>query len=72
MTGEELFVEDDQGKTPIEMESVVAQVGSEVVVKFGKGIDTDTLKYIIREQLDQGGRGAFLAACSDAESKYTA
>ncbi|SGZ26265.1 BQ5605_C024g09873 [Microbotryum silenes-dioicae] len=54
------------------MESVVAQVGSEVVVKFGKGIDTDTLKYIIREQLDQGGRGALLAACSDAESKYTA
>ncbi|SCV70498.1 BQ2448_1892 [Microbotryum intermedium] len=71
VTGEELFVEDDQGKSPIEMESVVAQVGSEVVVKFGKGIDTDTLKYIIREQLDQGGRGALLAACSDAETKYT-
>ncbi|KAK4050282.1 hypothetical protein OIV83_003603 [Microbotryomycetes sp. JL201] len=67
LTGEELIEEDSQ--RPAQLETVAAKIGSDVAVRFGK-VDIETLKYIVRERLDAGGRGALIEACNEAEAKY--
>ena len=32
----------------------------------------ESLKYIVRERLDAGGRQAFVEACNEAEAKFEA
>ncbi|KAM0786347.1 hypothetical protein ACM66B_001819 [Microbotryomycetes sp. NB124-2] len=69
LTGEELVAEEDAPQRPTDLEAVVTKVGSDVSVRFGK-VDVESLKYIVRERLDVGGRGSFVEACNEAEAKY--
>ncbi|KAK4051993.1 hypothetical protein OIO90_004523 [Microbotryomycetes sp. JL221] len=68
LTGEELVAAEDVCR-PAGLDLVVTKVGSDVGLKFGK-VDLESLKYIVRERLDVGGRGAFVEACNEAEAKY--
>ncbi|KAI5476010.1 chromosome segregation protein [Pseudohyphozyma bogoriensis] len=65
LTGEELADREDH--RPVELEKVVGRMGCEVLVRFGN-VDAQSLKYIIGERLDVGGRGAVLQACNETEA----
>jgi len=71
LTGEELLGEGEgeAGEAGAgREEDVLARVGSEVVLKWGRA-DVETLKYVVRERLDTGERGAFVGACDEVEAK---
>ncbi|KAK4703067.1 hypothetical protein P7C70_g3156, partial [Phenoliferia sp. Uapishka_3] len=67
VSGEELAP--DEERRPAEVDGVLPQVASDIEVKFGS-VDAESLRYIIRERLDVGGRGALLEAVMEAEGKY--
>ncbi|KAM0749290.1 hypothetical protein T439DRAFT_381667 [Meredithblackwellia eburnea MCA 4105] len=66
LTGDELASDEERRAADIEM--VLASVTCDVHVKFGK-VDHESLRYIVRERLDGGGRNALVEACNEAEEK---